>query len=142
MTIKVLLVDDETEFIDSLAQRLELRGFAAQVADSGKVALDLLSDQSIDVVVLDVLMPGMDGMETLKCIREIAPLTQVIMLTGHGTVDNAIRGMKNGAFDFLMKPVDIQTLITKINAAFEIRDKHQKRMTSSRIASIVSHRGW
>jgi DNA-binding NtrC family response regulator len=142
MKIKVLLVDDEVEFIDSLAQRLELRGFTAQVADSGKAALEFLSHQSFDVVVLDVLMPEMDGMETLKQIREIAPLTQVIMLTGHGTVDNAIQGMKNGAFDFLMKPVDIQILLSKINAAFEISDNHHKRMTTSRIESIVSRRGW
>jgi len=104
--------------------------------------LDLLHDHTIDVVILDVLMPGIDGIQTLKKIRETSPLVQVIMLTGHATVDNAILGMKNGAYDFLMKPVDTKTLIAKINAAFDIRNEHQKRIISAKIENIVTRRGW
>ncbi len=142
MKIKILLVDDEKEFIDILAERLEMRAFNLSVAYSGKAALDLFHIHSFDVVILDVLMPGMDGIETLKCIKEISPLTQIIMLTGNATVDNAILGMKNGAYDFLLKPVEISTLIEKINAAFSIKNDHHKRMAMAKIENIVARRGW
>ncbi len=142
MKIKILLVDDEKEFIDTLAQRLEIRKFDVSAAYSGKAALDCLRDHSIDVVILDVLMPGMDGIQTLKRIREISPLVQVIMLTGHATVDNAILGMKNGAYDFLMKPVETKILIKKINAAFEIKNEQHKRIIAAKVENIVNRRGW
>ena len=142
MKIKLLLVDDETEFIDALAERLEIRSFNVSVAYSGKSALNLLQDHSYDIVLLDVLMPEMDGIETLKCIKETAPLTQVIMLTGNATIENAILGMKNGAYDFLLKPVESKILIQKINAAFDIKNAQHKRIATARVENIVNRRGW
>ncbi|WP_457551776.1 response regulator [Desulfobacula sp.] len=142
MKIKLLLVDDETEFVDTLAERLEIRSFNVSVAYSGKIALTLLKDHDFDIVLLDVLMPKMDGIETLKCIKETAPLIQVIMLTGNATVDNAILGMKNGAYDFLLKPVETQILIQKINAAFDIKNAQNKRITTAKIENTIARRGW
>jgi DNA-binding response OmpR family regulator len=142
MKIKILLVDDEKEFIDTLATRLEIRKFDVSIAYSGQEALDLMKDNSFDVVILDVLMPGIDGIETLKRMKETAPLTQVIMLTGNATVNNAILGMKNGAYDFLLKPVENSVLIKKITAAFNIKNDHHKRIAMAKIENIVASRGW
>jgi DNA-binding NtrC family response regulator len=105
MHAKVLLVDDEAPFIETLAKRLAKRELTIVTAFSGAEALQKLDSESgIDVVVLDVKMPGMDGIETLKAIKNIHPLVEVIMLTGHATVESAIEGMKLGALDYLMKP--------------------------------------
>ncbi|MBU1342438.1 MAG: response regulator [Proteobacteria bacterium] len=142
MKIKILLVDDEKEFIDTLAERLKIRKLNVSVAYSGNAALKLVQGYDYDVVVLDVLMPEMDGIETLKLLKEIAPLTQIIMLTGNATVDNAILGMKNGAYDFLLKPVETAVLIEKINAAFTIKNDHHKRIAKAKIENIVIRRGW
>ena len=142
MKIKILLVDDEKEFIDTLATRLEIRKFNVSIAYSGQEALDLMKDDSFDVVILDVLMPGIDGIETLKRMKEKAPLTQVIMLTGNATVNNAILGMKNGAYDFLLKPVETNILIKKITGAYNIKNDHHKRIAMAKIENIVVSRGW
>jgi DNA-binding response OmpR family regulator len=142
MKIKILLVDDEKEFIDTLATRLEIRKFSVSIAYSGQEALDLMKHDSFDVVVLDVLMPGIDGIETLKRMKEKAPLTQIIMLTGNATVNNAILGMKSGAYDFLLKPVETSILIKKITAAFNIKNDHHKRIAMAKIENIVVSRGW
>lgn len=142
MTIKVLLVDDEKDFIESLSQRLELRGFDVKKALNGDDALDLILDNDLDVVVLDVLMPGKDGIETLREITNIRPLLQVIMLTGHGTVDTAIEGMKLGAYDYLMKPIDTEDLVDKISKAHALKSEHQERIRKAEIDNIVKRRGW
>lgn len=142
MKINLLLVDDEKEFIDTLAARLELKQFNVSNAYSGNQALDAMKDHDYDVVILDVLMPGMDGIETLKHMKSMAPLTQIIMLTGNATVDNAILGMKNGAYDFLLKPVESTILIQKITAAFDIKKEHHKRIDKAKIDNIVASRGW
>jgi len=142
MKIKILLVDDEKEFIDALAERLKIRKFNVSVAYSGKAALSLMHDQDYDVVILDVLMPEMDGIEALEQMKELFPLTQIIMLTGNATVDNAILGMKNGAYDFLLKPVETFTLVKKINAAFDIKNAQHKRIAMAKIENIVTRRGW
>jgi DNA-binding NtrC family response regulator len=142
MKIKILLVDDEKEFVDTLSERLEMREFDVSVAYSGVAAIGLLDDQSFDVIVLDVLMPGMDGIETLKRMKELAPLTQIIMLTGNATVGNAISGMKHGAYDFLLKPVETRAFVKKINAAFDIKNAQHKRIAMARIEDIVTRRGW
>ena len=99
MNIKVLLVDDEREFVDVPAQRLETRSFAVSTALSGKEAPERITEGEVDVVILDVVMPGMNGIETLREIKYIKPLIEVIMLTGHATVETAIEGMKFGACD-------------------------------------------
>ena len=115
MIAKVLLVDDESPFVEALAKRLKLRELEVAIALSGPEALEKLEQNSTtDVVVLDVKMPGMDGIETLKAIKARYPLIEVIMLTGHATVESAIDGMKVGALDYLMKPCDMDVLMAKV----------------------------
>ena len=134
---KLLLVDDEKGFLDTITERLEKRGMKIQAAYNGKDALtELENNKSIEVVVLDVKMPGMDGIETLVEIKKKFPLVEVIMLTGHATVETAIDGMKLGAFDYLMKPCDIDMLVTKVNEAMEKKRKHDEKIMEARIKEI------
>jgi DNA-binding NtrC family response regulator len=120
MTVcNVLLVDDEIEFASSLAERLRLRGFSTATAQSGQAALDMLSGRFFHVVVLDVKMPGMDGLEALKTIKTRHPPTEVILLTGHACLDAAVNGIQAGAFDYMVKPADLDELSFKIQDAFE-----------------------
>ncbi|MGD9252487.1 MAG: response regulator [Holophagae bacterium] len=114
---RVLLVDDERDFLESLRQRLELRGLPVRAASSGPEALEMLDDGPVDVVVLDVRMPGMDGIETLRRIKEKHPHTEVVMLTGHADLETSLEGMRFGFFDYLTKPVKVDLLIEKINEA-------------------------
>jgi DNA-binding NtrC family response regulator len=116
---KVLLVDDETDFVVPLSKRLRKRNLEVNSASSGQEALDYLSQSPCDVVVLDVKMPDMNGIETLRKIKEVAPLVEVIMLTGHANVEVAIEGMELGAFDYLMKPVEIDDLLYKLQDAYK-----------------------
>jgi DNA-binding NtrC family response regulator len=113
----VLLVDDEKKFLDVLSQRLGTRGVDAETATSGEDALVKMKNRSFDVIILDVMMPGMGGIETLKRIRKENPEVQIIMLTGQGTIDKAVEAMKEGAIEFLEKPADIDTLMDKIAKA-------------------------
>lgn len=124
----VLLVDDEVPFVETMVKRLARRDFHVHTAHGGQEALDLLDrTPNVDVVVLDVKMPGMDGIETLKRIKSQFPLVEVIMLTGHGTVESAIDGMKLGAFDFLMKPAEFDNLVEKVAKAEKVkRDREEK----------------
>jgi two-component system, NtrC family, sensor kinase len=117
MKVKVLLVDDEREFVETLAQRLEVRDFAVATAFNGEQALDYLKTQDVDVVVLDMLMPGLSGLDTQRGIKKIRPYTEVILLTGHATVESAVEGMRLGAFDYLIKPTEIDQLVGKIDRA-------------------------
>lgn len=142
MKVKVLLVDDEKDFIESLSQRLQIRGFDVQTALSGDDALHLIREIDFDVVVLDVMMPGKDGIETLGEIKTIRPLLQVIMLTGHATVETAIEGMKLGAYDYLMKPTETGDLVVKITKARALKIEHQDRIRKAEIDSIINRRGW
>jgi DNA-binding NtrC family response regulator len=114
---RVLLVDDEEKFLDVLSQRLGTRGIDAETSTSGEEALVKIKNKNFDAIVLDVMMPGIGGIETLKRIREENPEVQIIMLTGHGTTDKAVEAMKEGAIDFLEKPADINKLIDKIGEA-------------------------
>jgi DNA-binding NtrC family response regulator len=116
---KVLLVDDETDFVETLVKRLRKRKLDVRAASSGQQALDMLSESPSDVVVLDVKMPDMDGIETLRRIKKIAPGVEVVMLTGHANVEVAMQGMELGAFDYLMKPIDIDDLLYKLQDAFK-----------------------
>ena len=117
MKVKVLLVDDERQFVETLAVRLEVRDFDVATAFSGEQALDYLKAKDVDVVVLDMFMPGLSGLDTLRQIKEIRPHTEVILLTGHATVETAVEGMRLGAFDYLLKPTEIDQLVEKINKA-------------------------
>jgi two-component system response regulator CpxR len=142
MQIKVLLVDDEKDFVETLAQRLEVREFDVQTALNGDEALGMIQESEIDVVVLDVLMPGKDGIQTLREIKELKPLVSVIMLTGNATVDTAIEGMKLGAYDYLMKPTETESLVEKINSAYKIKAEHEERIRKAEINGLLKRRGW
>ena len=117
--MKLLLVDDESDFRHTLLKRMQRRHVDARGVDSGQAALDWLETHAADVVILDVRMPGMDGIETLREIKRRHPLIEVIMLTGHASMDVAIEGMENGAFDYLMKPMDMDELLYKAEDAFK-----------------------
>ena len=137
----VLLVDDEVPFVEAMARRLNKRDINIATAFSGLEALDVLSeDSSIEVVVLDVKMPGMDGIETLSEIRKKFPLQEVIMLTGHATVETGIEGMKLGAFDYLMKPCDMDVLMEKVKEASAKKRRHEEKIIAARMKEITSRR--
>lgn len=116
--MKMMLVDDEERFLSTTQKLLSRKGYDVLTASSGSEALDILRTHNVHVVILDVKMPGMDGIETLKAIKRNYPLVEVIMLTGHGTVDSAVEGLKSGATDYLTKPTDVQELIEKAEEAF------------------------
>jgi len=140
--IRVLLVDDEEEFVETLAQRLEVREFDVTTALNGADALERLEDKEIDLVVLDLQMPGVDGIAVLRKIKELKPLIEVIMLTGHATVETAIEGMKLGAFDFLIKPTETEELVEKINRAFDRKAEQDERIREAEVERIMKTRGW
>ena len=141
MKTRVLLVDDEEQFVDALSERLAIRDYEITTSVDGEDALEKIKHYNYDVVILDVAMPGTDGLEILREIKKLKPLTEVIMLTGHGTVETAIEGLKRGAFDFLIKPCDTEALDSKIKKAFERKDEHEQRIqTAMGNASISSPR--
>lgn len=142
MKIRVLLVDDEPDFVESLSQRLQIRDFDVKTSLSGDEALDLILRQDFDIIVLDVLMPGKDGIETLREIKTLKPLINVIMLTGNTTVETAIEGMKLGAYDYLIKPVETDELADKITKAYNLKAEHEQRIRRAEIDNIVKRRGW
>lgn len=142
MKVRVLLVDDEEQFVETLAQRLEARDFAVATAFNGDQALNYIKGKEVDVVVLDVLMPGLSGIDTLREIKRIRPLTEVIMLTGNATVETAIEGMKLGAFDYLMKPTEIEDLVDKINKARRRKAEQEERIQKATIDRITRTRGF
>ncbi|NDY56236.1 response regulator [Desulfovibrio sulfodismutans] len=113
----VLLVDDEREFVTTLSERLGLRGIASRVVFDGESALREVAENPPHLVILDVMLPGMRGLEVLRGIRAGFPNVKVILLTGHGTTKNGIEGMKLGAFDYMIKPLDIDVLIEKMTEA-------------------------
>mgnify|MGYP001606509491 CR=1 FL=1 len=127
----VLFVDDETDFLDTLIKRMSKRKINVTGVKSGEAALEFIqnmpSEQPIDVVVLDVRMPGMDGIQTLKEIKKIAPELEVIMLTGHANLEVAKEGMENGAFDYMMKPADMDDLLLKIQDAYKKKTLRGKK---------------
>lgn len=117
--IRVLLVDDEAAYVDVLANRLGKRGFEVKKAYTSPEALLVLRTQQFDVAVLDLKMPDMDGIEVLKIAKQVNPDLQVIMLTGHGSAAACEQGLALGAFDYLMKPCEFETLVEKIREAFQ-----------------------
>lgn len=140
--IKVLIVDDEKDFSELLSERLETRGFKTRMAFDGDEAISRLREDGADVVLLDVMMPGKSGVETLKEIKNSWPITEVIMLTGHGTVETAIEGMKLGAYDYLLKPTGTEDLSEKIKNAYQRKADHEERIRQAEINKIIEHKGW
>ena len=129
----VLVVDDEDEFREVTTKILSKRGLQVQGAESGEKALAILEHSRIDVVLLDVKMPGMDGIETLRQIRSRKPLVEVVLLTGHASVESGIEGMKLGAFDYLMKPIDIEPLLEKLSGAYDKKRLHQEKIEQAQL---------
>ncbi len=134
--IKIMLVDDEERFLATTRKLLEKRGYDVQTASSGTEALEKLKKHDIHVVILDVKMPGMDGISTLKEIKMRFPLVEVIMLTGHGTIEFAVDGLKAGATNFLMKPSDPNELIAKAEEAFAKRQQLEERIRLAQMHNV------
>lgn len=120
-SFSVLLVDDEKDFVSTLVKRIERRKLDVRGANSGEEALRLLDERPADVVLLDLKMAGLSGLETLQEIKRRHPLVEVIMLTGHASMDAALEGIKLGAFDYMMKPVDMEDLLYKLEDAYKKR---------------------
>jgi DNA-binding NtrC family response regulator len=141
MTIAdVMLVDDEAPFVETMTKRLTRRDLEVDSALSGEEALRKLENREVEVVILDVKMPGMDGIETLRRIKSKHPLIEVVMLTGHATVETAIEGMRLGAFDYLMKPCDLDQLIAKVSEAAGKKREHEEKIVQARIKEITQRR--
>jgi DNA-binding NtrC family response regulator len=138
---RVLVVDDEKDFVEMLSLRLKETGEKVSAAHSGQEGLESLEKGNIDVVILDIKMPGMDGMETLREIKKRFPLVEVIMLTGHGTTETAVEGMKLGAFDYLMKPADFDDLTAKLEGARKRKDEQEERIRKAEATFLLRKGG-
>lgn len=138
--ISVLMVDDEKRFRETTRRILERNGFRTILAANGAEALKCL-DQSPDVAILDIRMPGMDGIETLKKIKAGHPLVEVILLTGHGSTETAVEGMKEGAFDYLMKPADFEDISEKLASARKRKDEQEERIRQAEARLLLRRSG-
>ncbi len=134
--IKILIVDDEIKFLDSIAQRLEIRGFSISKATNGEEALKAASEAQYDLALLDLKMPGMDGRQVLEILKKTHKHIEVIILTGHGSLDSAVECTKLGAFDYLPKPYEIEKLLEVLKAAYETRMRKKFNLDSSRMQKI------
>jgi DNA-binding NtrC family response regulator len=139
---KVLLVDDEVDFVEVLAERLSGRGLEVHKAYSGPEALETAHKMAFDAVVLDMAMPGMDGLETLEGLLKIHPEVQVILLTGRASLEQAAAAIRIGALDLLEKPADIDTLVSKIELAATRRWSLEEKKIEERVADIIRKKGW
>ena len=125
---RILLVDDEVVFANNMSKLLTRRGYQVKAVNSGDEALRALMDNPFDVMVLDLKMPGMDGIATMQEMRKLGLFTEILILTGHGSIDTALEAIQLGAYDYVTKPVEIAELLSKIEAAFErktIKDKKE-----------------
>lgn len=139
---RALIVDDEKEFRETLVSRLQKRNIDTTGVASGEEALKLMKAKLFDVVVLDIKMPGgMDGIEALREMKHIQPLAEVILLTGHASVETSIEGMKLGAFDYLLKPVRLEELLAKMAQAFEKKNVHDQKIRAARIKDLMRFPG-
>ena len=138
MKTRILIVDDEQEFVQALSERLVIRDYDVTATYNGKEAIEEIKAYNYDVVILDVRMPGVDGIDVLKEIKHYKPLTEIIMLTGHATVETAIEGMKLGAYDYLIKPCETEDLITKINGAYNRKADQETRIREAKVKDIIS----
>ena len=137
--IRLLLVDDEENFRRTIAKRLKKRGITSEQAGTGEECLSILQEKPIDVVVLDVKMPGMNGIETLHHIKEKYPKTEVIMLTGHATTQDGVDGIKTGAFDYLTKPIELEHLVGKIKQAHEKILREEEKLREAEFRAKMEH---
>jgi len=138
----ILIVDDEEDFLETIVKRLQKRNIDTVGVTSAEKALALMDQRLFDVVVLDIKLPGgMDGIEALREMKRRAPLTEVILLTGHASVETSIEGMKLGAFDYLLKPVKLEDLLLKIGEAFEKKDVHEQKIRKAKIKELMRFPG-
>jgi len=142
MTEKVLLVDDEADFLDTLSERMRDRGMDVSTTTSAEDALKKLDAESYDAIVLDLMMPEMDGLELLKAIKKKKPELQVILLTGYATVGKGIEAMKLGAVDFLEKPADLKVLTEKIKEAQANKMVIVEKQMEEKMKNIIRVKGW
>jgi len=134
---KILLVDDEAVFTTNMSKLLNSRGYNATAVNSGSRAIEALENEVFDVIVLDLKMPGMDGISTLKEIRKLDVFTETLILTGHGSIDTALDALKLGAYDYLTKPCEIGELVAKIEGAWEQKDEAEKKDIQEKIHKVV-----
>jgi DNA-binding NtrC family response regulator len=142
MEAKVLLVDDEEDFLATLSNRLELRGLKVSAVTSGEQAIREAKQQEYDAIVVDLSMPGIDGLETLKRIKADNPNAEIIMLTGHGSVQSGVEAMKLGAGDFLQKPVELSELMNKIGEAKDKRMLVLQKQSQEELRKILQSKSW
>ena len=138
MKARLLIVDDEEQFVEALSERLSMRDYEVMTSLTGEDAIEKITNYNFDVVILDVRLPGVDGTEVLREIKNLKPLTEVIMLTGHGTMEMAIEGMKLGAFDFLIKPCETKDLTAKIHKAHDRKAEQEDRIRAAKISDFTS----
>lgn len=138
---RVLLVDDEQDFVEILTMRLEEAGEQVTPAYNGQECLEKLAANEFDVVILDIKMPGMDGIQTLRNIKNSHPLVEVILLTGHGSTETAVEGMKLGAYDYLLKPADFEDLAAKLVGARKKKDEQDERIRQAEARLLLRKRG-
>jgi two-component system, response regulator RegA len=134
---KILLVDDETVFTTNMTKLLNSRGYDATAVNSGQKAIEALADDVFDVIVLDLKMPGMDGIATLQEIQKLDIFTETLILTGHGSIDTALEALKLGAYDYLTKPCEIDELVVKIEGAWGQKDDAEKKDIQEKIHKVV-----
>ena len=139
--MKILLVDDEERLLSTTKKLFEKMGIEALTASSGRDALETLSSNEVDVIFLDIKMPGMDGIETLQRIKKTHPITEVIILTGHATMETAVEGLKLGALDYLIKPVSMKDFLKKAEEAFEKVTLQKQKIRSARMAEVGGGQG-
>jgi DNA-binding NtrC family response regulator len=137
----ILIVDDEKDFVEMLSLRLSDDGHRVRAAFSGEEGLAALDEAECDVVILDIRMPGKDGISVLKSIKRRHPVVEVILLTGHGTIDTAVEGLKSGAFDYLQKPADYDELLAKVEAARQRKAEHEERIRRAEARILMRHTG-
>ncbi len=142
MAEKILIVDDEKEFLEVMAERMTTRGMLVKTADSALEALKLVESETFDAIILDLQMPAIDGLETLKAIKQKRPEMQVILLTGHATVEKGIAAMKLGAMDFVEKPADLAELTAKIRDAQARRLVIAEQQIEEKLKKIMNTKGW
>ncbi|MBN2140580.1 MAG: response regulator [Desulfovibrionaceae bacterium] len=142
MSEKVLLIDDEVDFLKNLSERMTMRGMEVSVAKSGSSAVAAIDEESYDAIVLDLQMPDMDGIEVLKYIKTNRPEMQVILLTGHASLEKGIEAMKLGAMDFMEKPADINTLTERIKKAKAKKIVLVEKRTEQKVKDIIGSKAW
>lgn len=134
---KILLVDDESIFTTNMSKLLTSRGYIVSAVNNGESAIMALEERDFDVVVLDLKMPGMDGITTLKEIKKLGIFTEILILTGHGSVDTALEAIKIGAYDYLAKPCEIDELVEKIEGAWSKKDDGEKKDMQEKIQLVI-----